>query len=221
MKEGFRSGKIVTVKKVSKGQKSPQISAKWLCKCDCGNEKIVSESALYCGSTRSCGCIVKRNKDEDYYERTKKRILKSVYIDDKDCWIWTGGKHRQGYGSIGFYNKPSLAHRISWIVFKGEIPTGIKICHKCDVTSCVNPEHLFLGTQKDNVTDCVEKGNFRNRKLGKRRNKLNWDQVQEIKKLSECGMTRKELQFKFQVSQTCIAKILTERSWMQNWSQEL
>lgn len=221
MKEGQRFGKLVLIRKVSRGQKKPQVSAKWLCSCDCGKEKTVTQNCLQIGSTRSCGCLINRVSDDGYNERIKVRIQKTIKIDEKKCWLWIGAKHRQGYAIISYKRKPSLGHRVSWMVYKGEIPESMKICHICDVTSCVNPEHLFLGSQKENVKDAVEKGKFYGRNLGKRRTKLNWDQVQSIRNLHSKGIDRKELQQRFRVGQTCIAKILTGRSWNTNWTEEL
>lgn len=220
MKQGERFGKLILSKKVSKGQKNPQISAKWLCICDCGREKIVTQNCLQTGSTRSCGCLVKRVLDKDYEERIKVKILENIKIDGKGCWLWQGTKHRQGYGLISYNRKPSLLHRVSWIVYIGELPKGMKICHSCDVPSCCNPSHLFLGTQKDNINDANKKGRLKPGILPIR-NKLNWDQVQEIKRLHSIGINRKELRQKFHVSQTCIAKILRGDSWKINRSKEL
>lgn len=219
MKERVRHGKLVTIRKVQKSQKKPHIPAKWLCKCDCGNEKIIHECNLYGKGIQSCGCV--GEKRFGIYRFTKEFILERVKIDKNGCWIWLGNKHKQGYGALRYKKKYALAHRVSWEIYMGEIPKGIKVCHKCDVTSCCNPEHLFLGTQKDNVIDAIDKGKFKNRKLGKRRNKLNYEQVQEIKELHKQGMTRKDLQIKYEVSQTCIAKILTGISWNVNWTKEI
>jgi hypothetical protein len=71
-----------------------------------------------------------------------------------DCWIWTGSRTSRGYGQ---YRK-TTAHRYSWILANGPIPEGLFACHSCDVPSCVRPDHLFLGTQIDNMRDAVAKG---------------------------------------------------------------
>jgi hypothetical protein len=75
-----------------------------------------------------------------------------------DCWLWTGSKCSDGYGTIGT-SKGYLtsAHRLSWIIHNGPIPKGLSVLHKCDNPPCVNPKHLFLGTQRDNIIDCVNK----------------------------------------------------------------
>lgn len=214
MKIGHKNGKLVTIEKIG-GR-----PCLWLCKCDCGEIKKVKEIHLYnLKGVSSCGCVRKKRFGKDRF--TENFIKDRVNINEKGCWIWKCAKHKQGYGNIRFNEKTCLAHRVSWIIFKGEIPEGIKVCHYCDEPSCVNPAHLFLGTQFDNVTDCINKGRFTRNIPKTRRNKLNWFQVQEIKKLHSKGMKRKELEIKFQVGQTCIAKILTGKSWNINWTQEI
>jgi hypothetical protein len=75
------------------------------------------------------------------------------------CWLWTGGLNSRGYGA--FFNddgKTVGAHRVSWVIKNGEIPKGLFVLHRCDVPSCVNPSHLFLGTAKENTQDMIKKG---------------------------------------------------------------
>lgn len=77
-----------------------------------------------------------------------------------ECWLWVGGTyHRQGYGEIWIAGRNTqLAHRIAYELTYGSIPKDLKVLHKCDNPPCVNPSHLFLGTQADNVRDCISKG---------------------------------------------------------------
>jgi|WetSurMetagenome_2_1015567.scaffolds.fasta_scaffold29718_5 hypothetical protein len=75
-----------------------------------------------------------------------------------DCWIWSKWLDKDGYGRMTFKGKKYAAHRLSRIVNNGEIPYNLYVLHKCDNPSCVNPDHLFLGTQQDNIDDCRNKG---------------------------------------------------------------
>lgn len=70
------------------------------------------------------------------------------------CWLWTAGRNSTGYGIIA-HNV--VTHRASWMVFRGPIPNGLRVLHRCDNRSCINPDHLFLGTQRDNVHDMMRK----------------------------------------------------------------
>jgi len=73
------------------------------------------------------------------------------------CWLWDGGVNACGYGILGVFQRSTLAHRFSYQLHYGDIPAGLNVLHRCDVPCCVNPEHLFLGTQNDNVQDMERK----------------------------------------------------------------
>jgi hypothetical protein len=81
-------------------------------------------------------------------------------ITESGCWIWTASMNKKGYGryhETGGESGFTLAHRASWKMNKGPIPDGLLVCHRCDVPQCVNPDHLFLGTHKDNLYDAIKK----------------------------------------------------------------
>lgn len=89
--------------------------------------------------------------------------FEAKYIPEPNsgCWLWLGPVkigRRQGYGQFTLEGKTVGAHRAAWRLFRGTIPDGLFVCHKCDVRTCVNPDHLFLGTHVDNMVDMESKG---------------------------------------------------------------
>ena len=88
----------------------------------------------------------------------KKRFEKHFIPEpNSGCWLWIGGILGSGYGSFSINDKTVLAHRVSFEIYKQEIPKGLCVLHKCDVPCCVNPNHLFVGTLKENSQDKVKK----------------------------------------------------------------
>lgn len=87
----------------------------------------------------------------------RERFFKKV-IKTPTCWLWTGYLLKDGYGSFSEFRKSIPAHRYSYKEFVAPIPVGLLVRHSCDNPSCVNPEHLVLGTQKDNCQDAVSRG---------------------------------------------------------------
>lgn len=79
-------------------------------------------------------------------------------VPEAGCWLWAGPRTVSGYGVARANASSVRAHRLSWQIHKGPIPTGAVVCHKCDTPLCVNPDHLFLGSQAENVRDRDLKG---------------------------------------------------------------
>jgi hypothetical protein len=86
----------------------------------------------------------------------KERFFQKVNKTNS-CWLWTGALSSRGYGSFGVNGKTTAAHRYSYQMHIGEIPKGLVICHTCDTPSCVNPDHLWAGTQSENMKDMFNK----------------------------------------------------------------
>ena len=89
------------------------------------------------------------------------RLTNKVIIGDGDdpCWLWQGSKYKDGYGVMGTVDGTlERTHRVAYKIFVDSIPEGMCVLHACDVPSCCNPSHLFIGTQKDNMIDMVTKG---------------------------------------------------------------
>ena len=93
----------------------------------------------------------------DKYNQKALNRFSNLLEKTNTCWNWKSTISKRGYGKFFYKNKQMLAHRFSYMIFNGELKHGMYVCHKCDNTKCVNPEHLFLGTNSDNVRDCVKK----------------------------------------------------------------
>ena len=87
-----------------------------------------------------------------------KDLLERYIIDGKGCWLVQGGLTSNGYARIRINKVARLAHRVAYELFYGPIPEKMQVNHHCDVRHCINPKHLFLGTQSDNMRDCKSKG---------------------------------------------------------------
>lgn len=95
--------------------------------------------------------------EERFWEKVPQRV-------NGECWIWRGEINRKGYGNLFLRRGPRrsmLAHRLSYEMAYGAIPEKMFVCHRCDTPPCVNPEHLFLGTNADNMRDASEKGRIK------------------------------------------------------------
>lgn len=126
---------------------------------------------------------------------------KHVPVTETGCWLWEAGVDNDGYGHYWKDGTTKKAHRVAYEVYKGPIPDGLFVCHTCDVSSCVNPDHLFLGTALDNNRDKMSKGRFVN---GRR--KLTAHDIVEIKERYAAGETQTALAKEYGVVHSTIGK---------------
>ncbi len=137
---------------------------------------------------------------------------KYMPITGTGCWLWLATCTRLGYGQFRVKDKMAMAHRVSYEMYIGQIPVGMCVLHKCDVPSCVNPNHLYLGTHQDNSTDMVNKG--RVARGSKRPDSVLTElQVMEIKEMLAKGESQASIAKKYNVSPTLISHIYNGRSW--------
>jgi hypothetical protein len=156
------------------------------------------------------------NKDPSVHEITPRMVARfeEKFTKSDGCWVWNRCKNKNGYGwfSTGKYTKVK-AHRLAWIMARGTIPGGLHVCHTCDNPPCVNPDHLFLGTQLQNIHDCRDKGRVP-KGQGRSMSKLSDENVIKIRQLYTAGgITQRELSSMFGVAQVSISRIVTQKYW--------
>lgn len=159
---------------------------------------------------------MKGPKPKPLLERLMSRVNKT-----DTCWLWTGCVNIHGYGKIGIpglgQGVTTATHRLAWKLLRGPIPEGINVCHHCDNPPCCNPDHLFLGTQKDNLQDMGKKGRHPGPGFfGETHNKakLTEAKVIEIRRLhKEKKLLHSELAKLFNISKPNVSHILSRRTW--------
>jgi hypothetical protein len=122
------------------------------------------------------------------------------------CWIWPGARQPNGYGRVAFWGRAVFAHRLAYELTYGPIPPGMQVCHRCDNRACVRPEHLFLGTQRENEDDKVAKG--------RQWSTLTPTDVREIRRLYAAGdLSQQAIANRFGVWQATISVIVRRKVW--------
>jgi hypothetical protein len=182
--------------------------AQWLCRCDCGNEKVIvgADFRKKRGPTTSCGCGINPPMDERLWDKVRKN-------KENGCWEWQGWVSPQsGYGKIGTNSKGHWdVHRFVYELVNGPIPEGLWVLHRCDNRICCNPVHLYLGTAQQNSLDMVSRGRANG---SEKVRKLSLKLAQEIRQRYNAeGITQHELASEYGVVCETIGDIVTGKTW--------
>lgn len=182
--------------------------------------EIKRGGARYC--TRTCAWAAKRGTP---YKTLNEKFWPKVRLGRPDeCWIWQGNTRANGgYGLLTLGSSKNQrhyrAHRISWELAHGPIPTGMHVCHRCDNPPCVNPKHLFLGTRYENMQDMLDKGRHRSN-WPRKHGTINWnakltdEQVLLIRaRYSAGGISQGQLAKEYGISQSVMSAIVSRRLW--------
>lgn len=152
----------------------------------------------------------------DFIRTLKNHFFKYVPVpeNDNDCMEWLGYVNPSGYGKLMHNLKSLRAHRISYKIFIGEIPSDKEVCHSCDNTKCINPNHLFLGTHQDNMKDMIKKQRWEPLR-GNQRNdrKLCENDIIVIRDYLSSEKTYSEIAKFYQVDKSTIRRIVLKKSW--------
>ncbi len=135
-------------------------------------------------------------------EEPEDKIMYHVDKQESGCWFWKGSKDKYGYGQIRVSGKLLKTHRFAYEVYYGLFDKKLHVCHHCDQPSCVNPDHLFLGTAKDNATDRAAKGRH-----GPTTHRLSSEQKLGIIKRLQEGKSRREVAAEFEVHERTVGRI--------------
>lgn len=140
------------------------------------------------------------------------RFQKYVKVSESGCHEWIGSLDAYGYGQLNINRRPAKAHRIAWELANGPVPEGMSILHRCDNPQCVNPEHLFPGTQSDNMKDAARKGRMHpGEKHGM--SKLTESDVLAMRMAHSSGEGRRDIASRFNVPYSTVNEIIRRDAW--------
>lgn len=195
------------------------------CQCGCGQKtKLARQSHTKSKHTRGepfkyiFGHSTKKKPLEqriaEFWNRVNKDGSIPVHcLELGQCWEWTGSHDKDGYGQFSYTTGKQRATRIMWVFIYGEIPDGLFVLHKCDNPKCVRPDHLWLGTNIDNMRDRSQKG--RQCRGEKQRNaKLTETQIIDIRRRYAVGnVSYNVLSAEYHINKTTISQIILRKTW--------
>jgi len=129
-------------------------------------------------------------------------------VTESGCWLWTAQVNTKGYGKLRNDGGTTLAHRISYQLHKGDIPKDMLVLHDCDNPTCVNPDHLHIGTNADNINEMYQRNRFPNQIL-------TMDTAKSIYKKCTEGVKQKDIAKEFKVHFSTVSDIATGKAWQQ------
>lgn len=140
---------------------------------------------------------------------------RSIPEPNSGCWIWLNAvSEKNGYGVLNLAGKTARAHRISYEIHRGiKVPRHIDVCHTCDIRCCVNPDHLFLGTRKENMRDCANKGRVVMPGLYGEACPASILTERDVLAIRASSLSQRELGRRFGVDKGTIAHIVHRKTW--------
>ena len=153
-----------------------------------------------------------------YLNTVKERFMAKVDTTSSPigCWIWNASTRSNGYGKFRVKGMYWGAHRFSFFMFIGPVPHDLFVCHSCDNKSCVNPDHLWLGSNKDNLDDAVRKGlHGKNLKRGETQHASIFTDADVLimRRLANKNFTHGQIADLFDVERRCVSKVISRTTW--------
>lgn len=192
-----------TLQRCAEGNCTNPVSSRGLCKVHYARHRYLGDLDKF--DLKICLSKDPNNRFDRYTDKIS---------STSGCWLWTGYLDKDGYGKIIYSNKRTAkAHRFSYTRYIGKIPAGMLVCHTCDIRNCVNPEHLFIGTSRDNTQDMVSKGRGI---FGARHASTHFteEDVLNIRYMYSSGdCTQKNIAKLYEVTTASIWSIVHRKSW--------
>lgn len=213
---GKKFGRFTAIERVEKPEGSKQTSSYWLFECECG-EKRVRKGSEVARVGGSCGCLksevnskAMKSMQLERHGTILDRFLNRFKKSHTGCWVWEAHSDKDGYGILPANGPAIRAHRFSFEHYVEPIKHGNVVCHTCDNPSCVNPDHLFQGSIKDNCRDMLLKS--RDKMIGSRNNNSKLSEL-DIPLIRGSSLHKSAIAEQYGVSESTIKRIKNKTLW--------